>query len=203
MTRIVIRLEGDGIKRLARAADKLGKRGQLEMKRGFISGGRKTTTRVKKAMVAQTGIKAHAVSRRTKGYFDAASNAWVITGQGKGVTLDEVKGTRARRYTPRDPSNQPRDARGRFAEWPQDKRLAAGLVSANVWNNPRRFAYSYRDGEQFVSNPPDKPRNILYGPAPYKEIVKGPSVAAWRHGAADIQREIERRIRKASDGVMF
>lgn len=200
MAQVIVRLEGEGIDRLHRAAARLGEQGELEMRRGLSNGGRKLTTQVKRALVRQTNVKKRAVDRRVSGYYDAALNAYVIRAVGKGVTLDEVQGTRAGAYTPRDPRDQPRDARGRFAVWPNPK-LARGLVSSAMWNNPRRFAWSYFDG-RYRSAPPDKPRHTLYGPSVPKELVKGQSLAAFHTGTGIVLAEIERRIARVSGGVL-
>lgn len=207
MADISITIGGDGLDKLIRGTGRIHKAGAQEIRRGLISGGRKVTTQVKRAMVAQTGIKPHSISRRTTGYYDAGRNAWIIKGQGKGVKLDEVKGVRAGAYTPRKSkgpgsrADQPRDAQGRFATWP-NPRLARGLVTAAVWNSPRRFAYSYRDGGIFRSAMPGKPINQLFGPAVYKELVKDQSAAAFRSGAVLVQGEIRRRLVRLSGGAI-
>lgn len=202
MVEILMRLEGDGIRRMIRAAEALGARGRTEMQRGLISGGRKLTTKVKRSLESQTNLKKRSVDRRVSGRFDSAVPAWIITGHGKGVTLDEVKGTKAGGVKPRDPSRQPRDAFGRFAEWP-NPRIASGLVSSAPWGASRRFAYSYRDHRgRLVSAPPHLPINVLYGPAVWKELVKDESAAAFHRGARDVEAEILKRITRLTGGVL-
>ncbi|WP_108661045.1 hypothetical protein [Acuticoccus kandeliae] len=204
MATITITLKGDGHKRLLKAAEALGARGRAEMKRSLISGGRKTTTEVKKALVKQTSIKKRAIDNRVSAYFDDGTGmAWVIKGTGTGVQPTELQSLSAK--SSKDRGEQPRDALGRFADWPNPG-LAKGRITASVWGKKRTFAYSElrfgkKGGRGYKTFWPGKPAHHIFGPAPAEEIVKDQAVAAFHHGPPRVAADLERRIIKLSGGA--
>lgn len=190
---IIARLEGDGLRRMIAGAERLGAKGRTEMQRGLISGGRKVTTKVKRALKVQTSIKKRGVDRRVTDH--AEPLRWVITGQGKGVPIVEVDRVTGRTLRKRSASKHPRDARGRFMDWP-DPRLEKGGVTATVWGQSRTFWRSYKSARtgRLVQRPPEQGEEQLFGPAIAKEIVKDQSAAAFHAGAQLVQGEVRRRL---------
>lgn len=213
MNAITITVKGDGHKRLLKAVEALGAKGRLEAKRSLIDIGRETTTEVKKSLVRQTSIKKRSIDKRVSGYFDGggASMAWVIKGTGTGVQPTELQSLSAK--SSKDRGEQPRDALGRFDDWPNPG-LAKGRITASVWGEKRTFAYSEvrfrkkkdKDGNEFDEKGyktfwPGKPAHHIFGPAPAEEIVKDQAVAAFHHGPPRVAADLERRIIKLSGGA--
>ncbi|MCF3935021.1 hypothetical protein L1787_16575 [Acuticoccus sp. M5D2P5] len=200
MAGITIKLEGDGHERLMQAVDALGKRGRSELKRSLISGGRKTTTQVKKALTEQTSIKKRVIDGRTVDFYaeGEGSMSWTIQVSGTGVQPTDLKSIRSRKG--RDRSRQPRDAYGRFGNWPNPG-LAKGRVTATVWDKKRTFAYSEQRFGKFKTFWPDKPVHNIFGPAPAEEAVKDQSAQAFHAGLPIIQANLAGRIVKLTGGA--
>ncbi len=192
-----MKIEGDGIRRLERAVKKLGKSGKTEIKRGLISGGRKVTPKVKSALVRQTSIKKRSVDRQVTDR--ATDDAWIITVRGGGVPIREVQKVSGRKLRKRNPRNQPRDASGRFANWP--RKLGAG-VTATVWGGSRTFFQSYKDDRGFRSIRSGGEHQTIYGPSPAKEAIKDQSADAFNQGARLIQTEVEGRLITLSGKIL-
>ena len=202
MTQIVVKVSGDGISRFNAAVQRLGStKVDQEIKRGLIDGGRRTTTAVKKGLVRQTGIKRTVLNRKVTGFYDPSRDAWVIKGQGAGVPFGELQKVSVKPLARRSVFDQPRDAMGRFAKWPDPMR-EKGRVTASVWGARKRFAWSLGDGGVFKTMPPDAAVHRMFGPAPWKELVKDQSAAAFHQGAIMTQGKIEGRLVKLSGGAL-
>lgn len=193
MPTIEIRLEGDGLKRLRRGTQRLHERTNEAIQRGLISGGRKTTSEMKKALVKQTSVNKRPIDHRVRGY--AKPNEWVINARGPGVDITDVKKVSGRIVKTRDLANQPRDSSGRFALWP--RRFGKG-VTATVWGESRTFWQSFKDEKGFRAQRASRKIQTLFGPNIADEAVKDESARAFNVGARMTLVKIEGRIAKLS-----
>ncbi|XWN29942.1 MAG: hypothetical protein ROR55_20970 [Devosia sp.] len=219
MSVVQIRLEGEGINRMLYAAEALGERGRREFSRGLQAGGKKTTTEIKKALVFQTAVKKRPIDRAINGRSQGLLT-YIIHADGKGVPIKDMRKVAGGKHSKRDRKrlrqhygkNQPRDARGRFADWPiEDRRkfekLTRGIVgdnvTATVWKDNRTFFQSFRAGkDKFVAIRSDGTQQRLYGPSPAKEAVKDESAAAFHAGLPLVQARIHKRIVKITKGAV-
>ncbi len=195
---IVMRIEGDGLARMLRQAERIAA-GELrrEMARALADGGRLTTTAIKRALVAQTSIKKSAIDRRVKGILNSGALEFVILGTGKGVPPADLQSIRGGPRPARSRGgSQPRDGRGRFSfKGSRDEPDFAGSVVASLWGEQRLLWRSWSDPRRgFVYQRPGEPIEHVYGPSVAKEIVKGAARAEFHLGAAKVERKLAERI---------
>jgi hypothetical protein len=163
---MLIRIDSRALKQLADRMGRMHGDGRLHraISEGLREGGDKTRTAVRRALKAQTGVKAYkSITSRTRSYADDGGLRYTIVGTGKGMKIEEfpVKITRG---------------------------AGGGVVSA-PWAAGRKFKRSFvikgRGIEGALARTTNKrfPVRKFYGPSVAKEIGQGQSASAFFAGA--------------------
>lgn len=210
------------LKSFERMVDRLGdKRWKNEMFRGVVDAGRKTKTRVQKAVAKQMALK----PGNYNGYVVAGTRgtprkeilAFDIYGVKGGTDIEKYRGLRSVKASSK--LNVGR------------KGLERGMVRSGVWNNPRVFKRSFEAGGRFYAMlpasagaskrapkalwtyglKPDQPRGAggrfassgktygkiraLYGPSLMKELPEDESLATFMTvGPALLEQAVSKRV---------
>lgn len=189
---------------------------------GVVDAGRKTKTKVQKAVARQMAVKAGVYSsyvvKNTRGIPRRAILAYDIFGVKGGIGVENYRGLRVVKGRSRkaDAALPP----GIFAR---------GTVRSGVWNNPRIFKRSFENGGFKAMLPggngrapkslwtfglkPNQPRDsrgrfgatgikygkvrTLYGPSLLKEIPMGNSLETFfDFGPVELERQVAKRLTK-------
>ncbi|KPL52265.1 hypothetical protein ABB55_08495 [Prosthecomicrobium hirschii] len=207
MARIVITYDPSGVQKMLTALSGLRSPDlvQTRLEEGVHRAGRYLLPIVRKTLQEQTNIKPRGVSSRTKGFVPAGMRGvYQIAATGSGVYIAEVQGTKGSkrdsvRWSPRQHWKlQARDSRGR---WGQIAGGTEGGVTSDPWGVAHRFKRSFvsAKGRYYAVLPTAKGSKskgrLLYGPAVWKELVKGATLAVFEAQApALMQREVEAKL---------
>lgn len=204
MPQLIAAYDPSGVRKMMGAVERLSNVDKIEraLHEGVRAAGDKVRTQVRRALHRQMGTKKYGtIVKATRSYVPGRM-AYAIEGSGKGLPIEEFPVSasddiRLRwRWSPKWHWRlQSRQANGRFGAIDASSTGKAGVV-AQPWRVTHPFKRSFVDmqGVYRAALPGKRGRGRkLYGPAAWKEIVRGETVATFQRIAP---REMEAQIGK-------
>ena len=188
---IVLRYDGDGLKRFSKAVDELGseKRARSTYSMALNKVGRHAFVQTKRALAKQTGMKGKRLVEKGAlvGLKASPGNlAYRISSTGKPLSLKEFGAKQFGYGVKASPWNRSQRFEGAF-----------------IWAGANRSGKFVGNGHVFArTSGKSTPIKKLWGPSIPKEMVKDESAKAFTKAAEKLGPEIERTIRKRSEGVI-
>jgi hypothetical protein len=181
---MLIRIDSRALKQLADRMGRMHGDGRLRraITEGMREGGDKTRTAVRRALKAQTGVKAYkSITSRTRSFTEDGGLRYVIVGSGKGMPIKEFS-TRGTRGPGGGVTSNPWAVQHKFKRSFVGSGKIAGRLLARLPGPGRKTIYV--PGGMYGVRP-IKVGNLrsLYGPSVAKEIVKDQSASAFFAGA--------------------
>ncbi len=206
MPQLIAAYDPSGVRKMLGAIDRLSNVDKVEraLHEGVRAAGDKVRTQVRRSLHRQMGTKKYGtIVKATRSYIPARM-AYAIEGTGKGLPIQEfpVKASddiRMRwRWSPKWHWRlQSRQSNGRFGRIELTSTGRAGVV-AQPWRVTHAFKRSFVDAQGIyraaLPGTRGKGRK-LYGPAAWKEIVRGETVAMFQSLAPkEMQAQVGKRL---------